>query len=258
MSTIIKVHILILFFLSTNIFSQKTKKDSIYFFFDENYTINSSITNKLIYPKYKEMIKSKIDLTNTNGYIHFFEEEQITGVIPKKILKIKDYIENDAFYFDGKYNKIVDNWKVKKYLLDKYTIFLVKKNQIIKLKSLTYSSFYPLKRKNKYIDKRKKDTLVFKFDPFLLKKTKSKTSDYFILKNNNRESTFGFIKYKEYKTIKIKKTISLKKYLLTSRYYNKKNNKIYKSELAMYLTNYIIFIKTKKCYYKVNPYFEVY
>jgi hypothetical protein len=31
----------------------------------------------------------------------------------KKILSIKDYIENRKFYLDGKYNRIIDEWKLK-------------------------------------------------------------------------------------------------------------------------------------------------
>jgi hypothetical protein len=31
----------------------------------------------------------------------------------KKILSIKDYIENRKFYCDGKHNQIIDKWKLK-------------------------------------------------------------------------------------------------------------------------------------------------
>jgi hypothetical protein len=37
------------------------------------------------------------------------------GLNQKKILSIKDYIENRKFYCDGKHNQIIDKWKLKEF-----------------------------------------------------------------------------------------------------------------------------------------------
>jgi hypothetical protein len=57
----------------------------------------------------------------------------------KKILSIKDYIENRKFYCDGKHNQIIDKWKLKEFLIDKYVIFFVNGNEFIQPRHLEYN-----------------------------------------------------------------------------------------------------------------------
>jgi hypothetical protein len=83
------------------------------------------------------------------------------GLKPKKILSIKDYIENRKFYCDGKHNQIIDKWKLKEFFIDKYVIFFVNGNEFIQPRHLEYNS-YPIGKGENAVNNKVKDTLFFK------------------------------------------------------------------------------------------------
>jgi hypothetical protein len=157
-----KIHISLLilsFFSITILTAQKKNKDTLFFNIDKYYIISPTIIPNLSNQTYSERLereKQQMNHTKTNGYIFFVGDGFLTkGLKPKKILSIKDYIENRKFYLDGKYNQIIDKWKLKDSLTDKYILYFVNGDEFIRPRDLVYFSYYPIREgKNVITNKR--------------------------------------------------------------------------------------------------------
>lgn len=187
--------------------------------------------------------------TKTNGYIFFIGDGiLIKGLKPKKILSIKDYIENRMFYCDGKYNTIVDKWKLKDSLTDKYEVFFVNGEEFIRPRHLEYASFYPFRDDNNIIANQIKDTLYFNLDNNYITQSEHDL-DIFYLEDSGKSGdvTFLFRKMKSAKNIIHDKLLDIKNFIRSSRFYDdSKINKLNDFELMSYLSNYVIYLVDKK------------
>lgn len=250
-----KCYTILIFVISLKLFSQNIQKDTLYFHFDKHYTLDSSNFIDLSYSEKNTISNISLKQTKTNGYVYFFKEEVFTNLKPKQILSIKDYIETKEFYFNGKFNKIVDKEKVKDLLNDRYIVFLVKDKKFIKLKLLLYSPYYPRWKNNVLIDSRIKDTLVFNLSSNFLKKNKSIFAIINDVVFNSSEDGVSFEIIKKEKHLNVKKILNLEKHIKSSKYY--KEGVIDKLGLVYYLSNYIIYIKHNNCFYNVIPFYFV-
>lgn len=119
----------IMYFASIVLTAQTKAKDTLFFSTDNYYTTSPATELKLSNENYYKKLaleKMRIKQTNTDGYI-FYSGDSVSGkkIKPKNVLSIKEFIENKKFYHDGTYNKIVDKWKLKDSLTDKYVVFFV-------------------------------------------------------------------------------------------------------------------------------------
>lgn len=239
-------------YISVN--AQKKIKDTLYFRTDKYYTISPTITPNLSNQKHSEWTKAtneQIKHTKTNGYIYFVGNGYLTtGLRPKKILSIKEYIENRKFYFDGNYNNIVDNYKLQDSLFNKYVIYFVNNGQFIQLRYLEYKSYYP--RRNKKGDwitnpNEKKDTLYFNLDTDYVHPSKyDKTA--LLIKDGGNEGS-GMLYFKRIKNEKlVNKPIVLdfEKYIQQSKFFNRKEKTLDKTNLKSFLSNYVLIFASKK------------
>lgn len=229
------------------------EKDSLYFAIDKYYTISPTIEpnfyKKLAFPAVVKNRKNQMAHTKTNGYIFFIGDGiLIKGLKPKKIFSIKDYIENRKFYHDGKYNQIIDKWKLKDSLTDKYQVFFVNGEEFIRPRHLEYASYYPLRDGDNIIANQIKDTLYFNLDNNYIAKSEN-DSDIFYLEDsgNSGDVTFLFRKMKSAKNIKYDKLLDAKDFIHSSRFYNySKKNKLKDFDLMNYLSNYVIYLVNNK------------
>lgn len=243
--------------LSLNSYAQDSKKDTIYFLYDKQYIIEDTEFNNLDYNEKteKELLNKKI--TNTNGYIYFIKDTILNNLNPNQILSIKEYIERKEFYFQGKYNRIVDKWKLKSLLLDKYIIFLVKDNKYIKPKYLIYNSYYPIGKGDNAIINRIKDTLFFKFDENYILQAKNGSDDLFLV-DSNSDGTFYFERQEITYDLKVETKLDLKNFIQSSRFFRKDYiKKLRDYDLSEYLGNYVIFLIIENKFIKVKPKFEI-
>lgn len=256
------------FFAIYCITSMAQKKDSLFFAVDKYYTksptIEPNFYKNLTYPKFVENNKNQMVHTKTNGYIFFIGNGiLIKGLKPKKILSLKDYIENKKFYHDGKQNQIVDTWKLKDSLTDKYEVFFVNGDEFIQPRILEYHSFYPLKDGDRSISNPIKDTLYFKLDNNYITKSEHDL-DIFYLEDSGKSGdvTFLFRKMKSAKNMKYDKLLDAKEFIHSSRFYDySKKNKLKDFDLMNYLNNYVIYLVNKKEeeieFIEVNPSSEI-
>ncbi len=100
-----------------------------------------------------------------------------------------------------------------------------------------------------------KDTLFFKFDEnYIMPALGLGNENHFIIKDSNNEETFFFKKDAEYKALKYKKKISIKKYIRKSEYYNRASNrKLNNLRLMQHLEKYIVFLIKDEVFIKVTP-----
>jgi hypothetical protein len=249
----IKIHISLfstLIMYSATLLAQK--KDSLFFAIDKYYTISPTITPNLhiqTYPERIEAQKKQILETKTNGYVSFFGNGAlIKGLKPKKILSIKDYIENRKFYHDGKYNQIVDKWKLKDSLTDKYEVFFVNGEEFIQPRYLEYISYYPIRDKNNIIRQAIKDTLFFSLDNDYIVQSKH-NKDVFLFKDG-KDIHQGSVYFERIKPIqKIKphnEVLDLKKFIYASKFYNNSKQMINDFDMIDYLTNYTLILVDKR------------
>lgn len=202
-----------------------------------------------------ELVSKKV--TNTNGYIYFIKDRILNDLNPNQILSVKEYIERKEFYFQGKYNKIVDKWKLKSLLLDKYIIFLVKDNKYIKPKYLSYNSYYPIGKGDNAIINKIKDTLFFKFDENYLLQAKDGSDDLFLV-DSNSDGTFYFERQETTYDLKVETKLDLKNFIQSSRFFRKDYiRKLLDYDLSEYLENYVIFLINENKFIKVKPRFEI-
>ncbi len=232
---------------STTLLAQD--KDSLFFAIDKYYTISPTIGSNLYKNStYSEVIKTKKNQmahTKTNGNIFFIGDGiLLKGLKPKKTLSIKDYIENRKFYHNGKYNQIVDKWKLKDSLTDKYEVFFVNGEEFIKPRHLEYASFYPFRDDNNIIANQIKDTLYFNLDNNYITQSEHDL-DIFYLKDSGKSGdvTFLFRKMKSAKNIKYDTLLDIKKFIHSSRFYK---YKLKDFDLMNYLSNYVIYLVNKK------------
>lgn len=262
-----KTYIIIIsfFFFLSSLIAQKKEKDTLFFRIDKYYTISPTITPNLNYKTYSDWIevtKEQMDHTKTNGYISFIGDGYLTkNLKPKKILSIKEYIENRKFYFDGKYNQIIDKWKLKDSLTDKYIIYFVKGDEFIQPRILEYDSYYPRRDKDwNVVQNKVKDTLFFKLDNEYVYQSENISEEYFIKDAIGNERLF-FKKIETLKTLRPKKLLNLKEFVQSSRFYNKdKQQKLRDNDLADFLSNYIVFFvnENKREFIHVNSGMVVY
>lgn len=260
------VFILIVFFIAGNIKAQIRTKDTLFFNIDPYYSISPTITPNLSNRTYSEMEeahKEQMKHTQTNGYIYFVGNGYLTkNLKPKKVLSIKDYIENRTFYLDGKYNKIVDKWKLKDSLTNKYKIYFVHGDEFIEPRFLEYNSYYPIGKGEDAIVNKVKDTLCFKLDTKYVK-TYAQIPDHFYLSDSGNAATSGAFflrKVQSSNHIKFKNLLSIEEFVHSSRFYNKdKTQKLNDYELAEYLSNYVLFLvrDQKTQYVQVEPGFVI-
>lgn len=240
------------------------KKDSLFFAIDKYYTISPTIESNFYKNlAYSEVIKTKKNQmvhTKTNGNIFFIGNGVLLkGLKPKKILSLKDYIENRKFYHDGKYNKIVDPWKLKDSLTDKYEVFFVNGEEFIQPRILEYYSYYPLKDSDSSITNPIKDTLYFNLDNNYITQSEHDL-DIFYLEDSGKSGdvTFLFRKMKSAKNIKYDTLLDIKKFIHSSRFYK---YELKDFDLMNYLSNYVIYLVDKKEeeieFIEVGPSFEI-
>lgn len=222
------------------------KKDTLFFNVDKYYTISPTITpysQNETYGERLKILKKQMEQTKTNGYVLFIGNGYlIKDLKPKRIHSLKDFIENRKFYHDGKYNQIVDKWKLKDSLTDKYTIFFINDNNFIQPRHLEYNSYYPLRDDDKgIIHNSIKDTLFFKLDNDYIYKSKVYPNRY-LLKENNSTQYVIFTQQEIIKAIKGDKPVSLKEFAHSSRFYNKDTKRLNEDDLAELLNDYVVFL----------------
>jgi hypothetical protein len=265
-----KIHftltLLLLFFIG-NSYAQGKSKDTLFFSIDKYYTVSPTITTNLsnqTYPELEETHREQMKQTKTNGYIFFVGDGFLTkGLKPKKVLSIKDYIEKKQFYLDGKYNRIIDKWKLKDSLVDKYIIFFVNGGEFIQPRSLEYYSYYPLRDKDwNVINNNIKDTLYFKLDNNYVYQSKY-DSKAFLFKDSHDVDygAFYFERVLTFNNLKPKRRLLFEEFVQNSRFYNStKKEKLDDYGLWDYLSQYVIFlvIENKKTeYFQVNPVYAI-
>lgn len=245
-----KAHLIIifLFFFIVIPRAQERKKDTLFFNIDKYYIVSPTIIPNLSNQTYSERVeaeKQQIKQTRTNGYIFFVGNGYLVkGLKPKKILSIKDYIENRKFYFDGKYNEIIDKRKLKDSLADKYIIYFVNGNEFIQPRYLEYISYYPINNGENIITNKIKDTLFFKLDNKYVYKSKH-DSISFLLEDGHDVTNGGFYfeTVQALNNLKPKEILSLEKYVRSSKSYNEnRKEKLNDYELWEYFNNYIVIL----------------
>ncbi|MDR7212746.1 hypothetical protein [Flavobacterium piscis] len=265
----ISIQILLsLFFLNT-LKAQEKEKDTLYFGIDKHYTISPTITPnlgfKITYSERLERNKEQMKHTKTNGYIFFVGNGYLVkGLKPKKIFSLKEYIENRKFYFDGKYNQIVDKWKLKDSLTDKYTIFFVNGDEFIQPRDLEYDSYYPMRDADwNLIENKVKDTLVFNYDTKYIQTYVKTPKQYYLNDSSGGSNGSFFFREKSFvNNLETKELLSLQEFVQSSRFYNKdKKQKLDDLKLAEYFNNYIVFLVRKNSketeYIQVESSFEI-
>lgn len=231
-------------------FSQKAqiKKDTLFFSFDKYYTILSD-NGTSDYLNWIKETNEQMSHTKTNGYVYVNSHSApVKNLQPKKVLPIKEYLENRNFYFDGKYNRIVENSKVKRFLTDKYFIFLVRGNDFIEAKNLEYASYYPRRDKDwNVVENHVKDTLFFKLDTSYIYKSEHFPGQYFLREKEN-EGSFFLEEVKTHKNLRLDNNIlDLKNFIRSSSLYNKSTKQFNVYRLCTYLYEYkIILVGTKE------------
>lgn len=245
------LYLLLSFFSITMIKAQEKQKDTLFFSIDKYYTISPTIIPNLSNQTYSERIeldKQRMIKTKTNGYVYFVGDGFLTkGLKPKKILSIKEYIENRQFYHDGKYNKIIDKWKLKDSLTDKYTLFFVNGDEFIRPRHLVYNSYYPIREGEKLISNKIKDTLFFNYDINYINTHIEIPNHYYLYDSSGiNHGTFFFEEINVINNLNPKEILNLKNFIHTSRFYDEsKKEKLKDDELAYFFSNYVVFLAKK-------------
>ena len=111
--------ILTLFFsliLQTLSYSQESKKDSIYFNYDEDY-LRENFLNQ---PNYLYVE----DSGNDSAYFFFIKKSVYKDLAPKEILNLKEYIRASSFY-RKEFKRKLEDYSLYEHLKN-YTIFLIR------------------------------------------------------------------------------------------------------------------------------------
>ncbi len=237
--------IILLTLFSIFIKAQEKTKDTLFFSFDKNYTILSE-NDSSNYSDWIERTEEQMNQTKTNGFISFkTSDSPVKNLKPTKVLSIKEYVENRKFYFDGKFNKIVDNIKLKRFLTDKHIIYFVKENECLEAKELEYISYYPRRDKDwNVIQNPVKDTLFFEMDKKYVYQNKLFPREYF-LREKGTDGVFFLEEIKKQENLKQKNILNLEKFIQSSSMYNKDKKVFNTNQLCQYLSNYILFLSMK-------------
>jgi hypothetical protein len=244
-------------FISMN--AQEKTKDTLYFAVDQHYTISPTITANLFNQKKVNQFPNtnlKRKYTNTNGYIYFIGDGFLTtGLKPKKILSIKDFIENREFYVAGKYNNMIDIYKFQDSLINKYIIFFVNGNEFIRPRHLEYIWHHPERDNNGSLIKNpttKKDTLFFSVDNNYTYQSKFDKKNITIKDNTCFGGGSFYFEEKQIININMPKQIlHLKQYIHSSKFYDPKKQMISCYALGLFMDNYeIIFIRKNQEQYE--------
>ncbi|MEA1784557.1 hypothetical protein U1E44_00495 [Arenibacter sp. GZD96] len=237
---------------------QAISKDTLFFWYDEIYTIDGEKSEGIPWIEFSESRIRDMSRSDTNGYVYFLKDTIIHDLRPKEILSFKDYLENRRFYYDGKYNTIVDPWKMDNLLLKKHIIFIVKGKEFIKPHFIEYNSYYPVGKGDEAIDPRLKDTLYFKLDSGYLKKSFEDGNKYFF-QDIYSDQMFYFRENRLFQDLKPGKTESFFEYLRIPklRYGNSIYGSLNDYRLWKHFKNYIIFLVGDDCFIKVDPGWEI-
>lgn len=241
---------ILLSFIYIDLSAQIKEKDTLFFNVDKYYTVSPWIKHTVDETYYNKLAFEKMQIreTNTDGYIFFDTDTVLKGIKPKKIISIKEYIENKKFYCDGGHNKIVDKWKLKDSLIDKYVIFFVNGSELIQSKNLRYISYYPIHKDMKVIQNKRKDTLFFKLDNnYIYEPEPDCKPKRYALKDGGKSKTgiFYFEEFEEQNRpkFKSKKILDLENFVHSTRFYNADKQSIEDFDLSDYFNNYIIFLE---------------
>jgi hypothetical protein len=242
--------LLLTFFSIAVLKAQEKKKDALFFSIDKYYTISPTIIPNLSKQSYSEheiVKKQQMNHTKTNGYVFFVGNGFLTKDLkPKKILSIKKYIENRKFYFDGKHNQIIDKWKLKDSLTEKYTIYFINGNEFIQPRYIEYYSYYPIGKGENAVNNKIKDTLFFELDNSYVYQSKTVNKEYFIKDSsgsNNGTFFFQEIQAKNNQKIKPEEILSLENFVRSSKFFDKnKQRKLNDDNLAHFFSNYVVFL----------------
>ena len=241
-----------LFFFSIFILkAQEKTKDTLFFNIDKYYTISPTIIPNLTNQTYSQSLerqKQQRNHTKTNGYILFIGDGFLTkGLKPKKILSIKDYIENRKFYLDGTNNQIIDKWKLKDSLTDKYILYFMNGDEFIQPRYLAYHSYYPIGKGENAINNNVKDTLFFKFDNKYVYQSKHEPKS-FLLKDGHdvNYGMFFFERIQKVNNLKPREIRNLQKFVRSSKsYYENKTEKLNDLSLSEFFNDYVVFLVKK-------------
>ncbi|MEO8237607.1 MAG: hypothetical protein ABI793_03395 [Flavobacterium sp.] len=243
--------------------AQEKAKDTLFFSVDKYYTISPTLIpnflKKVAFPEIIDFKKELMSHTKTNGHIYFIGDGFLTkGLKPKKILSIKEYVENRKFYLDGEYNKIVDEGKLRDSLTNKYTIFFVNGDEFISPRVLEYYSYYPIREGDNFIQNKIKDTLYFTLDNEYVYKPKNRPdgiADYYLIKDSSSDEVFYFKELETVNFLKPKKILSLKEFVRSSRFYDKnQTHKLSEVYFMKFLMDYVIYlVDDKNKFIKVAP-----
>lgn len=239
----------------TTIHAQEKPKDTLFFALEKYYTISPTITPNISNQKYLEWHKTtdeQMKHVGTNGYIYFIGNGFLnTGLKPKKIQSIKDYIENKKFYMDGKYNNVIDAYKLNDSLLGKYIIFFVNGGEFIQPRSIEYKTFYPRRNQNgEFIANPnvKKDTLYFNFDNKYVMPSKH-TKNRIVLNENICQGGGAFYFEEKQKMANLPSPgqfLDLKNYIQSSQFYESKNKSFQCVGFSYYIDNYVVIFVRKE------------
>ncbi|WP_166921499.1 hypothetical protein [Flavobacterium poyangense] len=239
--------------------AQEKQKDTLFFSIDKYYTISPTITPRTSKQTYAEQVKTEkkqMKHTKTNGYVYFIGNGSlIKGLKPKKIMSLKDYIENRKFYFDGTHNKIIDRQKLEDSLINKYNFFFVKGDKFIESSNFSYLSYYPIRKEKSTVYNNIKDTLFFKLDNDYVYESTNDSEGYWFKDNNgSNDGTFFFKKGKTEKDVKLNtnEILSFEKFVHNLKFNDKRKD----NKLMDLLSNYILFLVKDKD--TISEYIRVY
>jgi len=254
----------LLLFVSSTLFGQVQKKDTLYFNYDVHYILFSNNYENYSYKEFEQKVTENIKWTGTEGYFLFKKSDTIYNLQPNKVHSLKGYVEQRKFYYPGKYSRTVNNTLLNNELFNKHIIFIVdNNNRFIKIRQNPYghyyNSFYPIKfSSEKLIQKPLRDTIFLKYDEEILsrKKNPNENEFYYLIDGFASKSELTYFAEKEvYQKLQPKNIKNLQEIINKIKKDNNKN-KVRNSDLQNYFSNagYVIFIvKDKKCY-KVEIY----
>jgi len=259
---------ILLSFIYIDLTAQIKEKDTLFFNVDKYYTISPSIKHTVDETYYNKLAFEKMQprQTRTDGYIFFDTDTVLKGIKPKKIISIKEYIENKKFYYDGNHNKIIDKWKLMDSLTGKYVIFFVNGNELIRSKNLQYISYYPIHKDTKVIQNKRKDTLFFKLDNNYMYEHESVCNPKRYTLKDSEKSNTGIFYFEEFEEqsrpkFKSKKILDLENFVHSTRFYNTDKQTIQDCDLSEYFNNYVIFldkeIKNKHDYIQIKSFVTI-
>lgn len=253
--------------LTKTLKEKSLKIDTIFFKYEENYTLFIEDYKEYQKESYKVYEKNilKNHVNNTQGYFMFKKENIIYNLNPKKVFSLKKCVENEQFYYEGKYSKIININVLKEKIFKKYKVFIVNEDKFIAIRQHPnenfYYSFYPIRYQPKEnYPPLIKDTLFIKYSKNMLTEFQyqhNKKINYKVKGTGLKDSGFMFLQEEtELANLKPNKTDSLKQILSDSNFFYKKDI-VDDLKLSNYLSNYILILKKDKKFIKLNVFYEI-